>query len=256
MRAVRTVFRRELQALFLSPVAYVFAILILGGLGTLFVSGLGFHTRNTPDFDLQALVGSFTAFFFWFVPVPLVTAITMRLFAEEKRTGTIESLMTAPVTDLEVVMAKYLGAMAFYLILLLPTAGYFWLLELSQPERTLDWGLVASAYLGMAILGALFTAVGCLASALSTNQGVAAILCFSTLSFLILAPMLLLSSALEGEGLRAALAYLNLMPAGPNSLLGAFGQGFVTLGHIAYPVSGAACCLFLTWKVMASRSWR
>ena len=167
MNAFGTLLKREMQAIFLSPLAYVFGVLALGSQGFTFVWGVSQLTDRSPEFSQQDLVNLFFGgnIFYWFVLTPLATAITMRLFAEEKRSGTLEALLTAPVTDLQVVLSKYLGALIFFTLLCAPTALYFRFLGV----RGLDLGLLASAYLGLLLLGALYLAVGCLISSLCTS---------------------------------------------------------------------------------------
>ena len=245
---------RELQALFLSPVAYIAAIVTLLTLGGTFVYSLWALTAYAPEFNQQQLIQCFcgSMIFFWFVQIGLPTAITMRLFAEEKRSGTIETLMTAPVSDVQVVLAKYLGAVTFYLMLWLPTLFFFVFLG----SRDLDAGLIASAYLGVVLMSALYIAVGCLISALCTSQIVAAIVCFIVLMGVSFGPLLLMNVPVDSEAFKACVAYVNIFPLGDHSLLGDGGRGLVTLAHLVYPVSAIACCLFLTVRVLESRSWR
>ena len=252
MKTGWALYKRELTSLFLSPVAYVFAVLTLFGLGSCFVLCLNNAVRLSSEFSLPGLIESFHTFLFWLVPIPLCTAITMRLFSEEKRSGTIETLMTAPVTDLEVVLAKYLGALTFYALLVAPTSIFFLLLG----PASADPGLQGAVLLGLLLLGSLFLSVGCLASALSAHQIVAAIVTAAALTLLAFGPPLLKFSSVSNEAVRGTAAYLNLMPGWTGSLVGSFDRGFVTLGHLAYPLSGTACCLFLAVKVMESRSWK
>ena len=253
MSAFWTLVKRELTAIFLSPIAYICGVVFLVCFGYFFCLPLEQFTKTAPDFALQELV----AWFFgnalgWFILILLVTAVTMRLFAEEKRNGTIEALLTAPVTDLQVVMAKFLGAFLFYAMLWMPTLFFFLCLGL----KGLDLGLLASAYLGVLLIGALFISIGCLTSSLCRSQMVAAILCFFALSVASFAPVLLRATAIDSELFMECVAYVSLFPAGPHSLMGDMNRGLVTVTHLAYPLSTAACCLFLTCKVMESRSWK
>ena len=247
--------KREMQAIFLSPVAYACGILALLGSGFCFMILLASQLRMGPSFALKNMVHLFFAGFIliWFAQIFLVSALTMRLFSEEKRSGTIEPLLTAPVTDVQVVLAKYAGALLYWLLLWLPTLGYFLVLG----SKAFEWKLLGSAYLGVALVGAMTVAVGCLASALCTSQMVAALFSSTGLTALLFGPPMLLSfTTVRWEWLRKTLEYLNVLPLGPHTLLGDFCEGLGSLGHLFYPISVTAACLFVTVKVLSSRSWK
>ena len=254
MNAFGTLFKREMQAIFLSPLVYIFAVVILSYQGFTFVWGINALTTQGPEFSQQQLVDLFFGgnIFYWFLLIAMVTALTMRLFAEEKRSGTLETLLTAPVTDLQVVLAKYLGALAFFVLLCAPTALYFAFLG----ARGLDLGLLAGAYTGLLLLGALYVAVGCLISSACTNQVVAAILTFVGLAVLSFLPLLVSTSTVENEAIKKTAAYLNFFPVGSHSGLADFNRGLASLGHVLYPLSGIVFCLFLACRILESRSWK
>jgi len=110
----------------------------------------------------------------------LVPVITMRLYAEEKRSGTIETLMTAPVTETEVVISKYLGSLTFFIVMWLPTIAYMFLLRAFTRDSTpIDPGPVIGGYLGTFLVGGFLLAIGNLASTWTRNQIIAAILTFA-----------------------------------------------------------------------------
>ncbi len=247
--------KREMQSIFLSPVAYVCGILSLLGTGFCFMILLANFLRMGPTFSLQSLVHLFFAGFIviWFAQIFLVSAITMRIFSEEKRSGTVEALLTAPVTDVQVVLAKYFGALLYWLLLWLPTLGYFAVLG----QDAFAWRLLGSAYLGVALVGAMAVAVGCLASALCSSQMVAGLLSSTALTALFFGPpMLLTFTRIEWPWLRGTLEYLNVLPMGNHTLLGELCSGLGSLAHVFYPVSVAVACLFVTVKTLESRSWK
>src|SRR5437868_10358704 len=135
MRSTLSLIRREFTAYFWSPVAYVVLGLFLLGLGLLFhmtVQKLTAHGPVGTEFPMQDLLGNVGFWLiFWVIP-PL---LTMRLFAEERSTGTLEMLMTAPLRDGQVVLSKFLACYLFYLLLLLPTLVYLpILLDLHDPQ--------------------------------------------------------------------------------------------------------------------------
>ncbi|MFQ5350446.1 MAG: ABC transporter permease [Thermoanaerobaculia bacterium] len=155
MRSLLAILTRELRAYFFSPLAYVVAALLLlvnGAVFWLIVSYL-----NDPRAGIGAPLELFfgQTVFFWLVLLFVAPVVTMRLLSEERRSGTIEVLMTAPVTETTVVVGKYLAALAFYLFLWLPTVVYAVILS---RHSAVDWGPVASGYLGLAGIGALLLA--------------------------------------------------------------------------------------------------
>ncbi len=166
MRNVSAVFRRELASAFDSPLAYIVVPVFLG-LVAAFV--LFFQDM------LATGVASLRSFFFWasLFFVVLVPAVTMRLFAEERRTGSLELLVTLPLTDLEVVLGKYLAALALLATALLLTISYpITLASLGA----LDWGPVVGGYLGLLLLGSALCAIGTAASSVTSSQVVAFLL--------------------------------------------------------------------------------
>lgn len=160
-RSFHIVFRRELRALFLTPIAYIVIALFLVVVGWFFFST--FFLSGRADlrsfFSLLPLILSFT-----------VPATTMRLFAEERRSGSYEVLSTLPLTGVDVLLAKYASAVAFTLITVAPTISYpLFISGLGE----LDWGPVAGGYLGAVLLSMMLCGIGVLASALTKNQIVA-----------------------------------------------------------------------------------
>lgn len=254
MSAWWTLYKRELMGFFLSPVAYIFAFVTHLILGWSFLWVLSILTNQNVELAQQQLMAVFLGgnIFFWIYLILLATVLTMRLFAEEKRSGTIEALMTTPVTDLQVVLAKFMGTYTFYVLLWAPTVLYFVL----AGSKALDWRLLGSAYLSILLLGGVFVSVGCLASALCVNQFVAAILCAMVLMILSFVPLMATGKAVEQEVIKTCIEYVNLLPFSDHSMVGDFNRGLVTVAHLVYPLSLTACALFLTARVLASRSWK
>src|SRR5262245_58579359 len=138
----RSLFRRELSAYFLSPIAYVVLVVFFIITGIVFDQTLGLLTAGGVkgvEYPMQRMLGDERL---WLVFLFIPPLLTMRLFAEERSTGTLEMLMTAPVRDWQVVLSKYLACFAFYIILWLPTLAYLpMLLNLEKPEFA--WVLTA-----------------------------------------------------------------------------------------------------------------
>ena len=173
-----TIFGKEISAFFSSLIGYMAVGLFLVVMGLiLFVwpqtSILdGNYATLDQLFDVAPMIFAF-----------LIPAITMRSFAEENQTGTIELLATRPLRDRDIVLGKFLAALALAILALLPTFLYYLTVyQLGSPKGNLDTGAIIGSYIGLVMLAAVFTAVGLLASALSNNQIVAflaaAFLCF------------------------------------------------------------------------------
>lgn len=246
MSGILATLGRELRAYFFSPLAYVIGALLLvvnGFVFWLIVSYLN-DPRSAIGAPLELFFGE--TLFFWLVLLFVTPVLTMRLIAEERRTGTLEMLLTAPITETGVVLGKFLAAFLFYVFLWAPTLAYAGILEW---YGEVDWGPVASGYLGILGIGALFLAVGTFASSLAKNQLVAAVLTFA-----LLVPLFtfgLLEGLVRAEPLRETFAYLNLW-----THMGEFGKGIVETRRLVYYLSATSLFLFLATRVLATRKWR
>src|SRR5450432_1509063 len=176
MRSIWTIFRRELAQYFTSPIAYfvAFAVLLLGGL--IFNNDLASRNGGISETDGSVIVSYFAIFTLFFAPL-----VTMRLMAEENREGTLELLMTLPVSDGAIVLGKFLGAWGYYSIILALTFVYQLLLIWLSPP---DLGKAFTAYVGVWLYGGASLAVGLLFSAMTENQIIAAFLSMATLIML------------------------------------------------------------------------
>jgi ABC-2 type transport system permease protein len=170
----------------------------------------------------------------------------MRLLSEERRSGSLEILMTAPVTETQVVVGKYLAALAFYLVLWAPTVLYA---VIVARYSQLDWGPLASAYLGVLGIGALFLSVGLFASGISRNQIVAALVGFALVFALFI--LGLLEFLVNDPSTRQVLSYLNLIQHMED-----FSKGIVDTRRLVYYLSGTVFFLFLTSRALAANKWR
>ncbi len=188
MRALGPVFRRELASYFVTPLAYVFLVIFLALLGALTFYAGGFYERG------QAHLGSF----FWLHPwlyALLVPALAMRLWAEERASGTIELLLTQPLATSEAVLAKFLASWVFAGVALALTAPMWWTVNyLGAPDN----GVIAASYLGSALVAGAFLAIGGLASALTRSQVVAFVLGFVACVVLLLAGYPVVLDAFRG----------------------------------------------------------
>ncbi len=175
----------------------------------------------------------------------LVPLLTMRLLAEEKRSGTAELLFTYPITDWAVILGKFLSALLVYLIFLAFTASYS--LALTFFTR-LDWGAIGTGYLGLVLLGAAALALGLFASSLTENQIVAGVVGFA---LLLLFWIIGWVQELGAGGLGKAFQYLSLLDHYDN-----FTKGVIDTRDLVYCLSFIFFFLFLTKRQLESRRWR
>src|SRR5947209_12839187 len=171
MLATLSLVRREFGAYFLSPIAYVVLAVFLAVTGHLFYLTLMQLTASGPkgvEFPMQLMLGDEK---FWLVYLFIPPLLTMRLFAEERSTGTLEVLMTAPLTDWQVVLSKYFACFGFYIVLWLTTLAYLpAILSARTPQEQIDPMPVASSYLGLVLAGSMFLALGLFVSSLVRSQ--------------------------------------------------------------------------------------
>ena len=238
---------RELKAFWYSPIAYVVGALFLLLQGWVF--WLLIAVLNDPRVDPSWTMAQFFfggTFFYWFSVLLIAPLLTMRTFSEEKRTGTIEFLLTAPITDTQVVLAKFLGAWCAYILLWACTIAFFLLLRLFT---SFDWGPVLTGYLGTWLLGAVLIALGVLASSLTRNQVIAAVLSF--VAMLLLFSVGILDVFIRDPEGSKIIRYLSLMEH-----LRDFSKGLMDSRPVVFYVSLTAICLFLTGRVINNPRWR
>lgn len=211
LRGTGAVAGRELLSLFVTPLAYLVGMLFLLEQGWNFSLLLAFlnDPLAAPGPVMQYYFGG-SFFIFWLPVIFICSAVSMRLIAEERRQGTLEALLTAPLVPSQVVIGKYVGALSFYVALWLPTGAFYLLLRgATGPANAPELGPIASGYLGTFLCGASFLAVGLLYSAVSRNQLAAAIGTFVTCSIVLLAG--LLTDQVERVWLAEALQWTSLL---------------------------------------------
>src|SRR6266704_1659225 len=183
MRTFYTLLSREVQSYFYSPIAYIVLVFFLIVSGVDFYFQISFMNQRPVPYSVQEAF--FNSVFFWFAFVLIFPLITMRLFAEEFKLGTIEPLMTAPVRDWQVVLAKFFGALVFYFILWIPTICYFAIFQVITGQVAAhSAGAYWGSYLMLLLLGMFYLSIGCLASVMTKNQIVAAIISFCAITLL------------------------------------------------------------------------
>ncbi len=238
MRNVLIIARKEIYGYFTTPLAYIIAAVFLAVSGVFFISDLG-------SSEQARMTG------FLFGAIALLTVIgpllTMRLFAEEQKLGTLELLLTAPVREAELVLGKFLAALTILISMLVMTFFYPMLLVLfAQP----DLGPVVSGYVGLLLFGAAFLAVGLLASSVTSNQILAAVLGLGLLG------LLWLVSALSGVAQSVAWAKDIVNYVALTNVYVDFLRGLLDTREIIFLISLTAVVLFATTRAVEARRWR
>lgn len=248
MKAFLTLWRKELTTYFFSPIAYVMMIFFLVVMGFSFWMLVDVLTQGPGGAAIMKHL--FSSIFFWIAMLIVVPVLTMRLFAEEKRSGTIETLMTAPVTDTAVVLAKYFGALSFFVIMWLPTVLYAFVLRgFSPASAPVDLGPMLSGYLGAFLVGAFYIAVGVFCSSLTSNQIVSAIVCFALTCCAFFAGFIAFLA--RSELVRDLGSYVSSV-----FHMMEFARGAVDTRPVVLYVTASALMLFATVKVVESRKWK
>ncbi|MBI4716346.1 MAG: ABC transporter permease subunit [Planctomycetes bacterium] len=240
MQNITTMVRRELGAYFLSPIAYAVNAIFLFSCGLAF--GLGTF-RTGAEASLRGLCEFWMLLILCFV-LPM---LTMRLMSEELRSGTIETLLTAPISEIEVVLGKFFGALGFYLILLATLLLYPVLLA---TFGAVDVKLLICNYLGLFLVGALYIAAGLFFSTLTRHQVIAVLLSFALLALMTFA-FHALSTLFD-----AGLAKVVLQQLSIRTHFQDFVRGMLDLNHLVFFVSLTVFFLFLSVKLLEMRRWK
>jgi len=235
--AVAAMARRELYSYLVSPMVYVVTAVFLLINGLIFYATLA---NGFPEPNLRPILPT-TAFLLLLV----IPVLTMRLLAEEKSTGTIELLMTFPITDAQVVLGKFLATLAVYGLMLITTLGNVVILK---AFGSTEWGPLLTAYLGLLLFGAAVISIGMLSSSLTRSQIVAAVLGIGLLLLLWIMGGI---GGLINPRIGAFFTYLSV-----NDHLNQFMQGVIELKDIVYYLSITGGALFLTVQVFQSARWR
>lgn len=250
MQAFVTLVRRELGGYFISWTGYVLitSVLLLLGLSFLDI----FAKLSSQPTEAPITEQFFLTFYFWLILLLTSPVMTMRTFALEKFSGTYETLMTAPVRDLEVVLAKFTGALLFYALTWLPLLAYLLVVRhYSSDPSVLDPRVLASTYLGLILIGALYMSVGCFASALTQSQIIAAMISYAIGLALFLLSLRSLMSAPPTGWVTDLFQYISM-----TDHMQDFARGVVDTRCLIYYGSFTTLFLFLTVKVVEARRWK
>jgi ABC-2 type transport system permease protein len=254
MRHVPTLLARELGSYFLGPMAYLvlLAFQVVAFLNfwelvdSLSQPQRGFSSLRDP---MNTYISGSTPF--WIAILVAVPALTMRLIAEERRTGTIETLLTVPVSETEVVLSKWLAGVIMYLALLVPFAVYLPFLYF-QAKYYFDLGPLVSLGIGLTTMGMMFVAIGLMFSALTRNQIVAAIWTFVVMFLMVVLTLLVyFYAARQQAGWVDAARFVAVLYQ-----VQSFGLGQLDLRAIALHLSVCVFALFVTVKILEKRRGR
>ena len=249
MKGFIILLRRELMTYFISPVAYILFVFfhVLMGFSVWYLVNLLIKEQTAISLVLPEVFGSI---FFWLANLLVVPPLTMRVFAEEKKEGTLETLMTAPVTDWQVVSAKFFGAYILYLFLWMPTLAYGPMLAASSANQFRpDPGGLVAIYTGVAGLGALFVAIGVLCSSFTRNQVVAAIMSFTLIALVFLVGFLPYVSPIQW--VVDVSSYFSLVQH-----MDDFRRGAIDSRPLTLYASTVVVLLFATARSLEMRRWR
>ncbi len=255
MRGFSAIFRKELYSFLASPIFYVCAFIFLLLSGYFFYSSVAYYSllslqaaqnpymaqqMNLTDIVISPTFGNMTI-----VMLILIPLFTMRLFAEEKKTGTIELLLTYPIRDFAVLMGKFLAALFLFVLMLAGTLPFMVLLSyLSNP----DWGVVISAYIGILLLAGAFTSLGTFASSLTENQIVSAVITFGGLLFLWVVSW---GQTFTQGWTKSFLGYIGVM-----SHFQGLAKGLIDTRDIIFYILFISFFLFCNLRYLDSKKWR
>jgi gliding motility-associated transport system permease protein len=255
MRNVIAIAQKELKSYFASPIAYIVIGVFAFLYGYFYLTILAYFVRQSmqmgqfggapPSMNvnqqlIRPLFQNLLILLLFMLP-----AITMRTYSEEKRSGTIELLLTSPVTDFQIVLGKFLGALALYGVMLAVSMVHLAILFVyGSPE----WKPLLTAYLGLLLLGGCFLSVGLFISTLTKNQVVAFMLTFTVFLFLWIITWI---GSFAGPTVDSLTQYLSIIDHYDD-----FGKGVIDTTHLIYYVSFITFGLFLTAKSVDSERWR
>ncbi|MFH1067517.1 MAG: ABC transporter permease [bacterium] len=237
--------RREFGALLLSPIAYVTFVCMALVNGFCFMQCAHMVAEGVRDFTVMQIF--FYIFYFWIILIILTPALTMRLFSDEYKMGTIEPLLTAPIQEWDVVLAKFFAAVGIYLLMWAPTLFYLAVFQaVTKHQMPVVWGPVILAYGMVSLVGMFWISIGLFASSLTKNQIVAAMMSFTVIALLFFIGFL--SYMLRDAALKDMINYIFTLEH-----MKQFSRGFFDTRPVVFYLSGTLLFLVLTHRVLMSR---
>jgi ABC-2 type transport system permease protein len=250
MRKFYTLLSREVSSYFYSPIAYIVLFFFLFVSGADFYFQISFMNQRAVQYSVQEAF--FNSVFFWFAFVLIFPLITMRSFAEEFKLGTIEPLMTAPVRDWQVVLAKFFGAIVFYAVLWVPTLLYFAIFQyITHQTAAGSLGAYCGSYLMLLLLGMFYISIGCFASVLTRNQIIAAVISFCAITLHFFSGLITFIVTEISSTMRQVLGYFSALEQ-----MGTLSRGEIDTRPIVLYTSLTIVMLGLTYQAFQSRKWR
>ena len=240
MRVFWILWKREIASAFQTPMAWVILFFLLLITGFNFYAGV--TVLNHGPTEVTVVESFFNTVFFWFPFLLLFPLLTMRTYSEEYRSGTVEPLMTAPVRDTQVVLAKFFGALFLYVVLWLPTSVYFLIFWLQTHQTAAG---ATGAYLGAYLL------LGCLCSSMTRHQVSAAVMNFALVSLFFLTGLLTFLAGNVGSFMRGLTVTLS-----PIEQMTQFSRGIIDSRAVVWYLVMTALSLFLTLHCFQARRWR
>jgi len=250
MKIFFTLFSRELKAFFYSPIAYVvlFYFLLLAGVNFWFQ----IQIVNGYPVELTMVEVIFRDVQFWFPFILSFPLITMRVYSEEYRMGTLETLTTAPVKDFQIILAKFCAVIFFYCVLWAPSFLSFATFQYFTGHTAANAaGAYYATFLLLFLMGLFFCSVGLLASALTQDQIIAATISFSIILLCVFIPFLPMVMNITSPAIRDIFAYFS-----PTQHMEDFSKGIIDSRPIVWYVSMTALMTFLTLQVFQFRKWK
>ncbi|MBI4775552.1 MAG: ABC transporter permease subunit [Deltaproteobacteria bacterium] len=255
MKGFSAVYKKELYVFMASPIFFVMAFIFLGLMGYFFYTSVAFYNLMSyqaaqnpymaPEMNMTSMVvrpffGDMAIVMLFIFPL-----LTMRLFSEEKKSGTIELLFTLPIKEQALALAKYVASLTVFGIMLLGTIPFLLLMNVFG---TPDWGVIMSGYLGVFLLGSAFIALGMFVSSLTENQIVAACVAFGALLMFWLIGWV--KSYIGGAG-GEVMEYLGILGHLDNLL-----KGLIDSRDVLYYVLFTLFFVFCTLRTLDSKKWR
>ena len=251
MRVIAILVRREFGTYFSSLTGYVIVSAVLFLLGLSFSDILG-QLNNAEPTDLPVTEMFYQSLAFWYVLLLAAPLITMRSFALEKAQGTFETLVTTPVSDLQVVLAKFASSLLFFMTMWLPLLACILAVRHYADDRSaFGVGVVASTYLGILLVGSLYMSMGVFASALTRSQIIAAMIAFFLGMAVFLVSIRNVFDIPQPAWVTHWFANISMLDH-----MQEFVRGTVDTRYVVFYVSGTAFFLFLTLKCVESRRWK
>ncbi len=260
MKGILAIYRREMGSYFVSPIAYIVIGFFLVVTGYFFSNILAILIERSfmaqmqaqrmgapPEMDVPSMVirnftGVIATLLLFLIPM-----LTMGVYSEERKRGTMEMLMTSPITEFQIVIGKFLASLSLFILMLAPTLVYhFTVSRFSEPP--MPWRIVWSGYLGVLLLGAVLIAIGSFISSLTESQIIAGVV-----TFVVFLLLWVIDLGVRGAGSTTGevFKYLSILQH-----YDSFAQGVIDTSSIIFYVSATVLGLFLTLRTLDSMRWR